>query len=207
MGEKIAKILKVAVTGGAGSGKTLVCNQLKKHDIKVISSDDLAREAVLPGSRAHEKIVGFFGKKVLLDNGTLNRKKLRRMIAQDDTIRLTLERFVHPEIAKLIRKKRAQLEKEGCRIVVVEIPLLFELDMQDQFDWIIVVTSGRDLRVKRLMKRDHISRDEAEKLINIQMPDEEKIERADFVLPNDGEKEPLRRIVDLLCKNHFQQNI
>lgn len=207
MGEKIAKILKVAVTGGAGSGKTLVCNQLKKHEIKVISADDLAREAVLPGSTAHEKVVGFFGKKVLLGNGALNRKKLRRMIAQDDTARLTLERFVHPEIAKLIQKKRAQLEKKGCRIVVVEIPLLFELDMQDQFDRIIVVTSGRDLRVKRLMKRDHISRYEAEKLINIQMPDEEKIEQADFVLSNDGEKEQLKRSVDLLVQNHFQQDI
>ena len=73
---------------------------------------------------------------------TLNRKMLRRMIVNDDAARLTLERIVHPEISNLMQEKIACAEKEGCDIVVVEVPLLFELSMEEQFDWIILVSAG-----------------------------------------------------------------
>lgn len=180
------KILRVAVTGGAGSGKTSVCNRFKELGIKVISSDAMAREAVAPNSTAYKKIVDFFGETVLLSDATLNRKMLRRMIINDDAARLTLERIVHPEISNLMREKITCSENEGCEIVVVEVPLLFELNIQEQFDWIILVSAGHELRVKRLMVRDNISRDEAENLIHVQMPDKDKIGRADFVLSNEG---------------------
>ena len=84
------KVLKVAVTGGAGSGKTSVCNRLGELGVKVISADEMAREAVAPGSTALKKIVGYFGGTVLLPDGTLNRKILRRMITDDDDARLAM---------------------------------------------------------------------------------------------------------------------
>jgi dephospho-CoA kinase len=194
------KVLKVAVTGGAGSGKTSVCNRLKELGVKVISADEMAREAVAPGSEALTKIIRFFGEKVVLSDGTLNRKILRRMITDDDA-RLTLERVLHHEITKLIQKNVACAEKEGCRIVVIEVPLLFELDMKERFDRVVVVIADKELRVNRLMERDQTSRDAAKDLINVQMPDEEKIGRADHVVWNEGSMEKLVESVDVLFKN------
>jgi dephospho-CoA kinase len=195
------KVLKVAVTGGAGSGKTSVCNRLKELGVKVISADEMAREAVAPGSEALTKIIRYFGENVVLSDGTLNRKKLRQMITDDDDVRLTLEQFLHHEITKLIHKNVIFAEKEGCRMVVIEVPLLFELDMKERFDWVVAVCADRELRVKRLMERDQTSRDAAEKLINVQMPDEEKIGRADYIVWNEGSKEELVVSVDVLFKN------
>jgi dephospho-CoA kinase len=195
------KVLKVAVTGGAGSGKTSVCNRLKEFGVKVISADEMAREAVAPGSEALTKIIRFFGEKVVLPDGTLNRKILRRMITDDDDARLTLERFLHNEITNLIQKNVVCAEKEGCRMVVIEVPLLFELDMKDRFDRVVVVIADKELRVKRLMERDQTSRESAENLINVQMPDEEKVGRADYVVWNEGSMENLLESVDVLFKN------
>ena len=195
------KILKIAVTGGAGSGKTSVCNRLKKLGVKVISADEMARDAVAPGSKALAKIIRFFGEKVVLSDGTLNRKILRRMITDDDDARLNLERFLHHEITELIQKNVVCAEKEGCQIVVIEVPLLFELDMKERFDRVVVVSADKELRVKRLMERDQTSRDAAENLINVQMPDEEKVDRADYVLWNESSMEKLVESVDVLFKN------
>lgn len=194
-------MFKIAVTGGAGSGKTSVCSRLKALGVEIISADDMAKEAVVPGSGALQKIVGFFGKKIVLPDGTLNRKMLRRMITDDDTARITLESILHHEISTLILKNVVRVEKEGQPMVVIEVPLLFELNLQDRFDWVIVVSAGRELRIQRLMERDHISRDSAENLINVQMPDKKKIERADYVVWNEGSKEELVRSVDVLFKN------
>jgi len=205
MDERILKVLKVAVTGGAGSGKTTVCNRLKELGVKVISSDVLAKEAVAQGSLAHEKIVNYFGKKVLLSDGNLNRQELRSIIINDDVARLALERFIHPEISRLMHLRIAQAEQDGDPILLVEVPLLFELGMAEQFDVVIVVSADNELRVKRLMDRDNVSRDEAEDLINVQMPQAEKVERAEFVLANDRSKDELIRSVDLLFNNFFQK--
>lgn len=205
MDKRILKVLKVAVTGGAGSGKTTVCNRLKELGVKVISSDALAKEAVAQGSLAHEKIVNYFGKKVLLSDGNLNRQELRSIIINDDVARLALERFIHPEISRLMHLRIAQAEQDGDTVLLVEVPLLFELGMAEQFDVVIVVSADHELRVKRLMDRDKVSRDEAEDLINVQMPQAEKAERAEFVLANDCSKDQLIRSVDLLFNNFFQK--
>jgi dephospho-CoA kinase len=118
MNKTSEKVFKIAVTGGAGSGKTSVCNRLKELGVKVISADEMAREAVAPGSTALKKIIRYFGNTVLLSDGTLNRKILRRMITDDDDARFALERFLHHEITELINKNVICAEKEGCRIVV-----------------------------------------------------------------------------------------
>jgi dephospho-CoA kinase len=204
MVETIKKVFKVAVTGGAGSGKSLVCNRLKELGIKIISADTLAREAVAPGSTAHEKILKHFGASVVLSDGTLNRQMLRRIIVNDSDARLSLERFIHPEISKLMQQKMAHAEQHGDRVAAVEVPLLFELGMEEQFDLVVVVSADRKLRVKRLMDRDNVSRDQAEELLNVQMPDQEKVERAGFVLPNDGSKEQLIKSVDRLYEKFLK---
>jgi dephospho-CoA kinase len=164
--------------------------------ITIISSDALAREAVAPGSTAHEKILNYFGEKVVLSSGKLNRQMLRRIILNDGAARLSLERFIHPEISKLMQRKMAQAERNGVRVVAVEVPLLFELGMEKQFDLIVVVSADPKVRVKRLMDRDKVSREDAEELLNVQMPDQEKVKRGGFVLSNNGSAKQLISSVD-----------
>jgi dephospho-CoA kinase len=200
----IKKVFKVAVTGGAGSGKSSVCNRLKELGIIIISSDALAREAVAPGAAAYEKILNYFGKKVMLSDGKLNRQMLRRMIVNDDTARRSLERFIHPEISKLMQRKMAQAQQNGDRVVAVEVPLLFELGMEKQFDLIVVVRADPNLRIKRLMDRDKVSREDAEELLNVQMPDSEKVKRGGFVLLNNGSTEQLISSVNRLYEKFLK---
>jgi dephospho-CoA kinase len=192
----IRKVFKVAVTGGAGSGKSSVCNRLKALGIPIISSDALAREAVAPGSRAHKKILNYFGKKVLSNDGKLNRQMLRGIIVNDDAARLTIERFIHPEITRLLQQKITQAEQNGDRVVAVEVPLLFELGMEKQFDLVVIVSADPKVRVKRLMDRDNVSSEDAEHLLNVQMPEQEKVKRGGFVLLNNGSAKQLINSVD-----------
>ena len=205
MVKTVLNVLKVAVTGGAGSGKTTVCKRLKELGVKVISSDALAREAVAKGSPAYKNIVNYFGEKVLISDGNINRQMLRRSIINDDVARLALERFIHPEISKLMQRKTAKAEEDGDRVVLIEVPLLFELGLEGQFDVVVVVSTDFELRVKRLMDRDNISREEAENLLNVQMPNKDKVERAEFVLTNEGSKEQLKKSVDLFYKKFIQK--
>ncbi|MBW2246294.1 MAG: dephospho-CoA kinase [Deltaproteobacteria bacterium] len=204
MVKTIKKVFKVAVTGGAGSGKSSVCNRLKELGITIISSDTLAREAVAPGSTAHKKILNYFGEKVVLSDGKLNRQMLRRIIVNDGVARRSLEQFIHPEITKLMQRKMAQAEKNGDRVVAVEIPLLFELGIEKQFDIVVIVSADPKLRVKRLMDRDNVFREDAEELLNVQMPDQEKVKRGGFVLSNNGSTEQLISSVDRFYEKYLK---
>ena len=206
MGATTTNIIKIAVTGGAGSGKTSVCSRLKEWGLNVISSDTLAREVVAPGTDAFKNIINYFGKKVLLPDGALNRSKLRRIITGDDVARLALESFVHPEIKKLMQLKMSQAEQEGDRIVVVEVPLLFELGIQDSFDVVVMISAERELRVQRLMERDSISKKEAKDLLDVQMTDDEKAQKADFIIKNDDNIDNLMRSVDFFYKKLYQKH-
>ena len=192
------KTIKVAVTGNAGSGKTSVCNILKKMGAMVVFSDVIAREVVSPGTTAYKNIINFFGKEVLKENGFLNRKLLRSIIANDDSSRKALEKIVHPEIINLIQLKMNMAEKHLNRFVFVEIPLLFELNLEGLFDLVITVTADYELRIKRLMRRDKVARYDAESLFSIQMPEEEKVKRAEFVIKNNGSISQLINSVEVL---------
>ena len=200
-------MLKVAVTGCAGSGKTSVCNRFKELGVKVISSDVLAREAVAQDSPAYNKIINYFGKKVLKKDGGLNRRMLRRIIINDNIARKALESFVHPEIIKLMHSQMIKAEKDGNHVVLVEVPLLFESGLEDRFDVVIAVIAGRKLRVKRLMDRDDVSGEDAEALLNYQLPDEDKARRAEFVIKNDSSFARMIRSVDHLYKDLVQKYV
>ena len=200
-------MLKVAVTGCAGSGKTSVCNRFKELGVKVISSDVLARKVVTQDSLAYHKIINYFGKKVLTKDGSLNRRMLRRIIINDNIAREALESFVHPEIIKLMHSQMIKAEKDGNHVALVEVPLLFELGVEDRFDVVIAVIADRKLCVKRLMDRDDVSREDAEDLLNYQFPDEDKARRAEFVIKNDGSFAQTIRFVDHLYKYLVQKDV
>lgn len=201
----MSKILKVAVTGSAGSGKSTVCNRLKDLGVLVISSDALAREAVTPGTTAYKRIVEYFGKRVLAHDGNLNRQMLRSIIICDDVARRTLEELVHPEIIRLMQMQIKRAQQDGVPVVVVEVPLLFELGFEKFFDIAVTVSANREVLIKRLVDRDNISYKGAEALLNIQIPDEEKVRRADVVIKNDCQMDQMIKSVDLLYNNFFQK--
>ncbi len=179
-------MIKVAITGSAGSGKTLVCNRFKSLGLDVIFLDALAREVVTPGSVALQKIAGHFGKRVLSPNGTLNRKVLRQIMINDAQDRKIIERFIHPRITELMNRQVSEAEKRGEALILVEVPLLFEKRIEKQFQVVILVVADQDVKVKRLMDRDNISRRDALGLLNVQMTDDQKRDRADFIITNNG---------------------
>jgi dephospho-CoA kinase len=205
METKATNTLKIAVTGGAGSGKTSVCSRLKELGLNIISSDTLAREAVAPGTEAYKNVVQYFGDKVLYADGNLNRSRLRQIIIKDAAARTALERVIHPEIKKLVQLKMVEAQQDGERFVLVEVPLLFELGLQDRFDMVVLVSAERELRIKRLMQRDQVSRYDAENLLDVQMPDAEKRKGADVVIKNDGTLNQLMKSIDLFYKNFYKK--
>ena len=189
-------MIKVAITGSAGSGKTLVCNRFKSLGLNVIFLDALAREVVAPGSVALQKIGGHFGKRVLSPNGTLNRKVLRQVMINDAQDRKIIERFIHPRITELMNRQVSEAEKRGEALILVEVPLLFEKKIEKQFQVVILVVADQDVKVKRLMDRDNISRRDALGLLNVQMTDDQKRDRADFIITNNGLRDEVFQSVD-----------
>ena len=178
--------LKVAVTGGAGSGKTSVCNRLKQLGLSVISTDVIAREVVSPGMPVYEAIVTHFGRQFLSSDGTLDRKRLRHLITSDKRQKQALDRLIHPEILRRMRLEIESAVHRGEPMVLVEIPLLFELGLVGEFDFVVMVAAAHEQKIKRLMARDQVSRQDAEALLQTQLQDGEKIKQADFVVKNDG---------------------
>ena len=199
------KPVTIAVTGNAGSGKTTVCNHLKSLGLPVILLDTLAREVVNPGSEALLKISNHFGKHILSDDGSLNRPALRRIILEDDALRRELEAILHPEIISLMHQRISHAGKDGAAIVIVEVPLLFELGMRGRFDLVLLVTADSRLQIERLTARDNVTQRDAGALIGAQMPDEQKKEDSEFIINNNGSHSELIKSVDRFHQIVYQE--
>ncbi|MFO7930875.1 MAG: dephospho-CoA kinase [Thermodesulfobacteriota bacterium] len=174
----------LGVTGGVGSGKSIVCKRLAELGVPVFSADQLARRAVQQGTAAYERIVEHFGEGILAPDGSIDRPKLRGIIIEDDFARKTLEDFIHPGVLRRIEENIKQERDRGASMVAVEVPLLFETEMQSFFDYVVMVSAARETRIKRVMDRDRTSREQAESLMKTQMPDSEKRRLADYVIDN-----------------------
>lgn len=196
MGDDSSQPLRLGVTGGAGSGKSVVCERLRSHGVSVILADELARRAVMPGMPAYEKIVAHFGTGILDDDKRINRARLRQVILRDQKKKQILESFVHPEVFRLMAEDYMAAGEAGADVVAVEVPLLFEAGMESYFDYILTISVEREERIKRLMTRDQISREDAEALMQIQWPEEDKQKKSDYVIDNSGSIEETIRSVD-----------
>ncbi len=194
-------ILKIAVTGSAGSGKSLVCQKFKAMGLVVLDCDVISRQVVEPGTEGFEKVVALFGRKVVCNNGTLDRAKLRSIIVNEPIMRKKMEGILHPQINKemVFQMETAQYPKK--RAVVVEVPLLFELGMEHSFDTTIaVIAKDMDL-VKRICDRDSVKKEDALKMLELQMPQKEKQKKADHVILNNGDRSELfESVQDLFDK-------
>ncbi len=182
----------MGITGGVASGKSLVLRQFMNLGAYAIDCDLLSREVVIPCSKAWWEIVRFFGNGIVKKDLAIDRRKLRAIVFSDSEKLTVLEKIIHPEVKrKCIERIEAikRIELEPNVLVVIDVPLLIETGIQEEFDKIIVVYASEETQLKRVMERDGITRDEAKKLIELQMPLVEKLRFADFVINNEGTRE------------------
>jgi len=186
-------MLIIGLTGGIASGKTTVARILEQQGAHVIDLDLLSRWAVEPGKPAWREIVSLFGEGVLRADRTLDREALGRIVFQDPESRRELERIVHPRVLQ----EQARLSQEIRRrdphaIVIVDVPLLIELGLQEKMDAVILVHVPREVQRERLILRNGYSPQEADSRLDAQMDIDDKIPHAHFVIDNSGGEERTR---------------
>lgn len=179
-------MLLVGLTGNIASGKSTVAQLLSERGATIIDADVLARRAVERGTAAFDAIVQRWGTSVLTADGQLDRAALRRTVFGNARELEALNDIVHPEVERLRQARITEARQRGDRIVVCDIPLLFEKKIVDAFDRIVLVDAPRPLRLERLVQDRGLRETEAMEMIAAQMPAELKRARADFVLDNVG---------------------
>ena len=175
------KVLKVALTGGIASGKSLVSDLLEIHGCHIVDLDVISREIVLPGTDGLNELVESFGDSILLSDGSLDRKNLRDVLYKKGRNRAKIEQILHP---KILQKMKSSMEsfKEGVMVVV--IPLLVEKELWGPFDRAIVVDCDVDTQIKRLTARENIDNAKAQTMLMAQASREQRVQLSDH-LPTD----------------------
>ncbi len=189
--------LVVGLTGGIASGKSTVSDMLEELGAPLIDFDLIARQVVEPGTRGLEAIVNCFGKQILAEDGTLDRKKLSKIVFQNFKKRKKLESFTHPLIyEEFFKQMDAIAKKDPDAVIQVSIPLLIEQSMQQAFDNLIIVYVSQKTQVERLVQRDGISIKEANNILKSQLPIDEKVGFANFIINNENTIEETRKQVN-----------
>jgi dephospho-CoA kinase len=191
-------MLHLGLTGNIASGKSAVASLLAHHGATIIDADVLAREVVAPGTPGFAAVVEQFGPQVVRDDGTLDRAALRRQVFTDPARRETLNAIVHPAVGRLRDLRVAEARSRGDRVVISDIPLLFEVGLEHAFDGVLLVDAPEDERLRRLMADRGLPRAEAVAMLAAQTPSAEKRARATWVIDNDGSREQLAgRVAEL----------
>ena len=193
-----SKVIKVALTGGIASGKSLVSDLLEIHGCKIIDLDVISREVIMPGSEGLQELVDTFSKSILLSDGSLDRKNLRDVLYKKGRNRALIEQILHP---KILHKMKTMMNdcKEGVMIVV--IPLLVEKELWGPFDRAILVDCESETQIKRLMERENIDSEKAKTMLMAQASREQRLKLNEH-LPTDI-IENNSRLSDLKDKVHL----
>ncbi len=194
-------MLKIAITGGAGSGKSVVARMFQELGAAVLDADAIAHRVVEVGAPAWQELKKAFGPEFFLEDGALNRPVMARRVFTDPQARLRLNEIVHPYVAREIRARLADLERRGIKMVLVEVPLLFEAGLEGGYDRVIVVDAAPREQVERLQARDRREGKEIQGIIDAQMPLKDKVSRADYVVDNRGCLDETRRQVQTIWEN------
>ncbi|MBQ6516415.1 dephospho-CoA kinase [bacterium] len=183
-------MIKVAITGNIASGKSSVQKIFEDNGFKVFDTDKIAHKLLDDNEK---RIIKTFSDFDITEDGKISRRKLGRLVFNDENLRKELENILHPEIREEILKRFRENENE--EFVFVGIPLLYEAKMEDLFDKVVVVCTDENIRIKRISDRDNLSKDDALKRINSQMPQDEKVKLADFVIENNSDLKTLEKNV------------
>ena len=175
------KTLKVALTGGIASGKTLVSDLLGIYGCHIVDLDVIAREVVVPGTEGLKELIEIFGKSILLTDGTLNRKHLRDELYKKGRNRALIEQILHP---KILQKMKTSMDECQEGVMVVVVPLLVEKNLWEPFDRAIVVDCEIETQLSRLISRENIDKEKAEVMLMAQASREQRLQLNDY-LPTD----------------------
>ncbi|KAI4301380.1 hypothetical protein L6164_034665 [Bauhinia variegata] len=181
----------VGLTGGIASGKSTVSDLFRSQGIPIVDADVVARVALKKGTRGWKKVVAEFGDEIVLDNGEVNRPKLGQIVFSDPDKRQLLNRLLAPHISSGIFWEIVKLWLKGYKIIVLDVPLLFEAKMDKLTKPIVVVWVDPEIQIQRLMARDRTSKEDARNRINAQMPLDLKRSKADIVIDNTGSLDDL----------------
>lgn len=181
--------MKIALTGGIACGKSTLAKFLRELGIRLLDADDVVHELEAPGGEAVKAIAERFGRSVIAEDGSVDRRALARIVFSDATARSDLEAILFPLVRSRMRAF-AQVVEDQPRISV--IPLLFESHWESDYDTIIAIASPECQQIDRMMATRGYTRDEAAARLTAQMPVSEKAERSDFVVVNDSTPEHLK---------------
>lgn len=199
----MTKIL--GLTGGIASGKSTVSNYLRALAVPIIDADLVSREVMRKGTPTVEKVVAQFGEEVLLEDGEINRKYLGDLIFTYPEKRKQLDAIVHGEIKKVMLAEKEALLKEGHALILMDVPLLFEADYEDEVDEVMVVYVDSATQKERLLKRNpELTEEEALNRIYSQMPLEDKAKQADVLVDNNGTVEHTIQQVENWLEENFE---
>jgi dephospho-CoA kinase len=191
----------LGLTGGIGSGKSLVALMFAQLGADVIDADQLARDVVEPGQPALQEIVATFGRDVLRPDGRLNLGKLAGIIFADNSARAKVNAITHPRIRERMEAEVAE-RGSGPGVLILDIPLLYESARADTVEKVIVVWVDPETQLRRLHERDGLTSDEARQRVAAQMPLDAKRARADHVIDNSGSRENTRRQVEVIYRRY-----
>jgi dephospho-CoA kinase len=191
-------MLKIALTGGPGSGKSTVAQMFRELGAEVIDADEVAHAVVARGTPAWEELRREFGPGYFQENGSLDRAKMAELVFGDADARQKLNAIVHPRVSQEIARRLTDLAARGVGLIMVEVPLLFEAGLEKNFDAVIVVDAGEREQIDRIAARDGRSARETAGIIEAQWPLAAKKARADFVIDNRGSLADTRKQVKKL---------
>jgi len=190
---------RIGLTGGIGSGKTTAAAYFAKLGVPVIGADEISRNALRKDGACYESVIEAFGPGILREDGSVNRKALAGIVFSNEEKRRVLNAIVHPYVLKtMFEQADALFMEHGNRIVLFDVPLLFESGMDRAMDANVLVACNESTRIRRVMERDGISREAALLRMRSQMPESEKSARADYVLDNNFSTSNLKDQVEKL---------
>ena len=192
-------MLIVGLTGGIATGKSTVTAIFEKRGAKIFDYDVVAREVVEPDTPAWKDIVEYFGESILNDDRSLDRAKIGDIVFPDPEERKKLEGFIYPRLFEEYSRRIREIEQnDPDALVLADTPLLFEAHLEGMFDKIVVVYATREQQIQRLTERDGLDRDAVLARLDAQIPTEEKLDRADYVIQNCDSIEDMEREVNAL---------
>lgn len=197
----------IGLTGGIGTGKSTASDYLNKKGYPVADADVEAYQAVAKGTQGLAEVIQTFGNQYLLPDGSLDRLKMAQLVFKDEGARLKLEKIIHPLVQKKVLNFKIQSEKNGAPIAFYDIPLLFEKNLETNFDFTILISCSKELQKERVRKRNSFSESEIDSRIHSQMSLMEKEKKADFVIQNNGSLEQLYQQLDIVLSNILQKAI
>jgi dephospho-CoA kinase len=193
----------IGLTGGIGSGKTTVTDFLQRKGYQVIDADEVAREIVQPGTEVLSELVTHFGEAILQSDGSLNRQKLAELAFKNSAQKEVLDRITHGAIMETISEQIKNIQsQQKPKLIFVDAALLIETGLYKKMDEVWLITTQEDLRIQRVMSRDHMDADKVKQRILAQMSDKQKEGYATRMINNSDSKDKLYEKIEMILREY-----